>query len=325
MGEALQRVAVKKTSSDARAIAAAQAEPFDLARDLLVRFYLVVEEIGVEGTSKSPKRLLIVGHHICLDARSCSILCEDLHSFLLERRDRVGSPKAPITPDLAFLAYESCQHGGNEASVEVVAYWKELLTCDRSVPFRPNRFKGLGSARSAAAGAPPSSSPGPGSGSGVVWFSIPASVADALRSQCRAWKCTLFQAALAAWSLCLSGLADDDDDLVLGNTFDLRGAHAGSADFSGAVGSLSGILPLRIRLKPESAFSDVAVAAGMAARAAMQHLDVSLLVLISALKPTRTSPGVNPLFSSNFSYVNLARPGAAKTSPQPRARAIMLR
>ncbi|MEU7857114.1 condensation domain-containing protein [Nonomuraea sp. NPDC049141] len=242
------------------------SQPFDLARDDLIRAHLLraTPELHV---------LLLCVHHIVIDGWSVPILDEEL-GRLYE-----GRPLVEQSADYLDYARWQWELAGSPSAERVLAYWRrrlagapELVTlpADRQRP-RIQDFRG-----------------------GQLVRPMPVEVIDTLRSFAAAHRVTPYTVAYAAFAVLLARYARTDD-LVIGVVV----AGRSRPEFAGTVGFFVGTLPVRMDLSGDPSFAAVL---GAAREELFDAYDNDLLpfdVLVDRLA-LRRDPSYTPLVQVIF-------------------------
>ncbi len=290
-GEALQRILPAQTQAiaqhDLRELPAHQreaaakaisqqllAQPFDLARDALLRVALL--RLGDQ-----EHRLLLVQHHIVSDGWSMQRFIAEFSAAYAAFAEGTQPAFAPLPVQYADYAHWQRQWLASGERERQLAYWREalgehqpLLELPTDHP-RPART-GLRGAR--------------------LRFSLPEGLTRQLRALAQRENATLFALLLAAWQSLLHRYSGQDDirvgvpvagrslletEGVLGcfvNTLVLRGAPAGNKPFRQLLGELQ-----------------------QASRDALSHQELPFEQLVEALQPQR-SLSHHPLFQVSFNH-----------------------
>lgn len=264
-----RRYALAVISAPDREAALAQVtrqamRPFDLRTGPVLR-------VGLWCYSPGRHLLLLVFHHIAVDAVSTAILERELP--VLYAAERAGTTAA--LPDLP-LQYADLAARRTEADTR---YWRDRL-----------------------AGAPrcalPTDRPRPPVAStrgDTVTVEVPA--ADAVAALAAQWRATRFTVLFAAFAACLRGITGEDD-LTIGTP--VAGRDQPAAE--GVVGYFLNLLALRITTPADATFRELVDAAKDAVTGGLKHQGASFADVVRAVDAP-TPPGRNPLFDILFTVV----------------------
>ena len=250
----------------------AARQPFDLARDLLVRamvFRLDAEE----------HVLLVMTHHIASDGWSVGVFCRDLGELYTARRER----RSPNLPELQcrytdFVHWQRERLQGERLASEL-AYWQgHLAGAPTTLPLPADRPR-------------PSQLTFDGEAHELL---LPRGVADDVLRVCRQRDVTPYMLLLGVFGVLLYRITGQDDILVSGPF-----ANRSRTDFDDLVGFFANTLVVRLRLGGNPAFAEVLARVREATLGAFEHQEVPFEHIVEAMHPRR-DPGMNPLAQVNF-------------------------
>ena len=242
-------------------------EPFDLVNGPVLR-------VGVFETGHDQRVLQVVVHHIVADAWSMDVLFRDLLALYHGERNL---PALPV--QLADVALWQREWAANDLLEGQIGYWRErlagapaALTLPRDVPPRATRSHD----------------------GGLVRLSIPAALAESLRTIARSQRTTLFTLLLAVFDVLLCRYSGQRTVVVGVPT-----AGRGRTELEGLVGFLVNTLIVRADLDGAQPFD--ALLRGLHDRVleAQAHQDVPFARLVEALAVERNLDS-SPLFQVMF-------------------------
>ncbi|GAB1340024.1 hypothetical protein ACE1SV_66140 [Streptomyces sp. E-15] len=231
--------------------------------------------------------LLLTVHHIVSDGWSSGIVARELRElYAAAVAGREASlPELPLQY-ADFAAWQREQLTG-EFLEEQLAYWRERLAgvtplelpTDHQRPARP------------------------GGGGGVVTFSVPSEVTEALRATASGQGASLFMALLSLFQIVLARYCRQDD-IAVGSPV----AGRNRAETEDLIGFFVNTLVLRTDLSGDPAFTELLARVKDTALGAYDHQDLPFERLVEELAPDR-DPSRNPLFQTMFV---LQAPGGAE-------------
>ncbi|MDB4948389.1 MAG: tycC3 [Gemmatimonadetes bacterium] len=266
--------------------------PFDLARGPLFRARLL-------RVAADDHWLLLSMHHAVSDGWSMGIFMHELVEVYEAFRRGQPSPLPELPLTYAdFAAWQRTWMAGG-ALERQLAWWREAL-----------------------AGAPgvlelPTDRPRPARqshGGARVDFTVPADVADGVRSLARRERVTPFMVLLAGWNVLMARWAGQTD-VVVGTPV----AGRTQRDTEGLVGLFVNTLPLRADLSADPGFRALVAQVRETALGAFAHQDVPFEKLVEELHPER-SLSRSPVFQVIFHLLNTpekALAGDLKVTPLP--------
>ncbi|ASS75463.1 hypothetical protein CIG75_11070 [Tumebacillus algifaecis] len=246
--------------------------PFDLARDSLLRVYLLKR-------SEQEHILLLSMHHIIVDFWSLAVLVKELRELypLMQSGSsvEVGQPNDSYGEHVARQAELLAGVRGEE----LLAYWKKqlggtlpLLNLPTDRP-RPPVQTYRGDSRS---------------------FRVTKDVTHQLKQLAQANGATLYMTLLAAFQVLLYRYSGQDDLLVGSPT-----AGRSSAKFADTVGYFVNPVVLRADFRDQPSFSEFLKQVRLTVLAALDHQDYPLPLLVEKLAPKRDL-SYPPLFQAMF-------------------------
>ena len=261
-------------------------QPFDLAREPLVRFY-------VYSLGDDINLILIHMHHIISDGWSVGVFFEDLNRCYqaFSRDEQPDLPSLPIQyPDYAAWHAEWLN---GEWMTRSLAYWKEALAGAPHVLELPTDF------------------PRPSNPSylgDVRRIEVPAELAQRLRALASQEQATPFMLFLAAFQTLILRYSGGDD-FLLGSP----AANRTRAELEGLIGFFVNTLVLRAPIGKigggRSSFRELLRAVREVVFRAFEHQDLIFDKLVEELRPERDLSR-NPLIQVAFNYQSaVARKG----------------
>ena len=259
--------------AEARQLSAAEAErSFDLERGPLFRARLM----RIRDDDHS---LLLTMHHIVSDAWSVRILLREISTLYDAFRAGRPSPLADLPIQYAdFALWQQAELQGERLNA-LLDFWRSALEGAPAVlelPFDRSRpavqtFRGA-----------------------VHHFTIPSSVAAALKSLGQHEGATLFMTLLAAFTALLHRITGQDD-LIFGTPI----ANRNRADLEELIGFFTNTLVIRNRLEDGVTFRELLARVRQTTLDAFAHQDLPFEKLVEELQPER-SLSHNPLFQVLF-------------------------
>ena len=252
-------------------------EPFDLKHAPLIRARIV--RINAQSHV-----LLMTMHHIISDGWSIEIFMRELS--LLYQAYNQGKPNPLPELPIQYLdfAYFQKQWLKGDVLQNQLDYWKQHL-----------------------AGAPtllelPTDHPRPAIQSnrgGSLKFELPTNLTQELRDLSQRLDCTLYMTFLAAFLPSLLYHYTRQEDLVIGSPI----ANRNRPEIESLIGFFVNTLALRIKLKGNPTFSELAETVRITALDAHEHQDLPFEKLVEELQPER-SLSHTPLFQVMFNWQN---------------------
>ncbi|GAB3147748.1 hypothetical protein GCM10027290_31510 [Micromonospora sonneratiae] len=234
---------------------------FDLRTGPLLRAELFAE---------APERhtLVVTLHHIAADGWSMNLFYRDLAEFYAARVHG-RSARLPELPTTYADWAQNCRRRLDADSEEALAYWRAQL---RDIP----------AAVSLPTDRPPP--PGPAPQGERVSADLDETVMAAVASLAKASRTSSFMVLLAAFAT-LAARWSGQDDQVLGTAT----ANRSDPDTYDLVGCFVGVLPIRVRVRPERSFADVL----QATRSALlegQHHELPYELIVREFPRPATEP-----------------------------------
>ncbi|HEX2195901.1 MAG TPA: amino acid adenylation domain-containing protein, partial [Actinomycetota bacterium] len=256
--------------------------PFDLSRPPLFRGKLV--SLGPDDHV-----LLMTFHHIVYDGWTPSIIQDELSALYdaaKEGRD-ADLPALPIQyPDFAHWQRQWMRGEVLERGLE---FWTDHLAGAPPLDLPTDRPR------------PPVQS----YAGDMVSLWIDERVADGLRALSRREGVTMFTTMMAAFDALMSKWSGQVD-VVVGTPTSGRK----KLETRGLIGYFNNMLPLRVRLDGDPAFTELMQRVKTVAAQALDHDDVPFEKMVDALKPGRDLAR-NPLFQVAYSHQNAPQEGYA--------------
>ncbi|GBD49890.1 non-ribosomal peptide synthetase [Methylopila sp. Yamaguchi] len=272
---AIDRVAAIAASEVAAWAQESASAPFDLAAPPLLRVRLA--PIAEGGSA-----LLIVLHHIAVDAWSAELILADLERlYAAEIVGRSSAPGPTRAIDAADHARWQRERFEGEAGEAAVRRWRDRFGAEAPPALVLPTDRPREAGRRAA---------------GRVDRQLPPDLVAALRAFCRRERCTPFAVLLAAWQVLLGRLSGQEDFAV--------GAPAATrdrAELHDVVGFLVNTQVFRARLDPKLAFRDLCRRLRGESLAALAEADLPFELLLERLGVER-DPGRTPLFQTLFNF-----------------------
>jgi len=284
------------SDAEGKALALASAlarEPFDLARDTLVRMALY--QTGPE------QHLLAVSmHHMVTDAWSMGVLTRELLAFYANFAE--GGAPPPRADEIGYVDYASwqrCRFAGDGVRGDL-EYWRDTLRDVAPLELPRDHPR---SARGAGLGA-------------LEPLDLPIELRQSLRELGAAHGATSFMVLLAAFVVVLSRHSGQRD-FVVGVPIANRN-HLASERL---IGTLVNTLPLRMISAPEVTFVELLDRVRRTAIDAYSHQDLPFERLVAELQVERRA-GESPLVQVMFDFQNAPMP--AEEAGRLRIRPVMV-
>jgi len=276
----LQADARDKALSEALAHEARQ--PFELTTQGAIRLRVFV-------MSAQWNVLSVVAHHLVSDGTSTAIFARELaHAYGRIVRDEAASELPDLTWQYAdFAAWQRDMLAGEKARADV-AWWTEYIGSPNAGFELPVDFTRAPAQERLAR---------------THTFTLTEATADALRSRCKAERCTLFGVLMAAWQLVLSRHSGSDD-FCIGVPTSGR-TREESEDL---IGLFVDTQVYRARVQPSMSGRSLLQAVRNDTRAALDHGNVTLATLVDALGVKREADR-HPLFQTLFNVQAAAASG----------------
>jgi amino acid adenylation domain-containing protein/non-ribosomal peptide synthase protein (TIGR01720 family) len=256
--------------------------PFDLARPPLLRVALARRGETPGGAGEWV--LLLVMHHIVVDAWSTAVLVRDLaraYSEALRDPARRGGPLPAQALDYADYAAWQRRHFAGDRRENALARWKDYFGGDVPVLALPTDR--------------PRDAEGNRSG-GRIDFALQPDLVRSVQALCREEGCTPFVVLLSAWQLLLGRLSGQSDFAV-----GVPNAARGRAEVQDLLGFFVNTQVYRVRLDPRLSVRALCRRLRGEAMAALDQADVPFELLLDGLGLARDARHT-PLFQSLFNF-----------------------
>ncbi|QFZ12020.1 non-ribosomal peptide synthetase [Anabaena sp. YBS01] len=273
----LQDLSTTEQENALKVLAQQQAQqPFDLAKQLLVRAALVL-------LSETEHALLVCIHHIVFDGWSIGVFFQELAALYDIYSQFQPSPLAPLPiqyPDFAIW-----QRGWLQGDVlqKQLSYWQQQLANAPSLLSLPTDRPRP--AVQTFAGA-------------YQEFALSGELTDRLVKLSQEQGCTLFMTLLAAYDTLLYRYTGQSDILV-GTPI----ANRDRSEIEGLIGFFVNTLVLRANLAGNPSFSELLTRVREVALGAYAHQHIPFEMLVEALQPERNLSHT-PLFQVMFVLQN---------------------
>ncbi|HEY3919476.1 MAG TPA: amino acid adenylation domain-containing protein [Stellaceae bacterium] len=248
------------------------AEPFDLARDLLVRVRLI--RLGVEAHV-----LVLAVHHIVADGWSVGVFVREFST--LYTAFAAGQPSPLPELPIQYADFSEWQREWLQGRVltEQLDYWRKQLAGAPDLTTFPadRRRPPVLTYRGAS-----------------QRFAVPATTVAGVKELARAADLSLFMVLLAALAIELARYTSNDD-IIIGSPI----ANRSREEIEGLIGFFVNTLVLRIDLKGNPSIRTVLDRARQTALAAYAHQDLPFERLIEEVQPAR-SLSFAPFFQVMF-------------------------
>ncbi|HEX4645049.1 MAG TPA: condensation domain-containing protein, partial [Verrucomicrobiae bacterium] len=259
-----------------RLLQAGAVQPFDLARDLMLRATLI--ELG-----PMDHLLAINTHHIASDGWSMGVFSREL-AELYQAFDTGHAPSLPDLP-VQYADYALWQHGSlcDDALDGMLTYWRRqladapaLLELPIDRPRNPTQtFQGR-----------------------WQWQALPQSLADALKELSQHQGVTLFMTLLAAFKTLLHRYTQVEDILVGAPV-----AGRNQIEIENLIGFFVNALVLRTDLSGDPSFCELLHRVRDVTLGALAHQSLPFDRLVQELRPERTTSHA-PLVQVLFVFQN---------------------
>ncbi len=255
-------------------------EPFDLARDLMLRATLIV--LGPDDHV-----LLLRIHHIAADAHSDGIIFRELSELYTAFREQ----REPSLPDLPiqyadFTVWQHARLTGPYLD-SLLAFWAAQLEGAPPVLALPTDRPRPAVQRHAGA---------------HRRLTLDHALAEQAVELSRSESATFYMVMLAAFATLLYRRTGQDD-IVIGSPI----ANRNNVELQGLVGYFSNTVALRIRLGGNPSFREVLVRTRDTALGVYAHQDLPFDKVVEIAAPKRDAR-YNPLFQVNFRAQATERP-----------------
>jgi amino acid adenylation domain-containing protein len=277
----LSKLPTDRREAEARQLVETESRrPFDLAAGPMLRVMLVQLEAG-------RFVLLITLHHIVSDGWSAEVFAHELGAFYEAFTLNTASSLKELPVQYADFAVWQRESFARGALKSQVAYWKDHLADAPPVLNLPTDY--MRTEEEGYRGANET-------------LSLPAGLANKLKSLSRAHDATLFMTLLAAFDVMLARHSGDED-IVVGTPV----AGRSRVEAEPLIGMFVNTLPLRAKVSPEQTVSDLISSVREASLAAYANQDVPFETLVSELQSDRSS-GHDPIFQVMFGLQSVRTP-----------------
>lgn len=255
-------------------------QPFDLARELPVRFALLRHRA-------TEHVLLIVMHHVAADGWSLGVLAREAKALYAAYSRGEPSPLPELTIQYADFAAWQRAWLTDEAHRLHRDYWKEQL---RGAPMRLDL---------------PMARPRPAVQSfrgATVAFTLDAQTAGQLRDAARRHEVTMYTVLLAAYAAMLHRLSGQDDFVIAAPM-----ASRTRPELEPLIGFFINLLPIRVQLGGRPTFAALTRELQTTVLDAMAHEDLPFEKIVEDYAPERSLAGQTPLSEIVFVLQNWPR------------------
>ena len=251
-------------------------QPFDLAKDPLVRFTLLQ-------LAPDDYVLLITMHHIITDGWSTGIFSHELSVLYGAFTQGKPSPLTPLPIQYADFAGWQRQPATAQALTPQLDYWKQQLGGAPPLLELPTDYprKTVQTAKG-----------------GKEFFELGIEFTKQLKGLSQELGVTLFMTLFAAFSILLYRYSGQED-IVVGTTI----ANRNRREIEGLIGFFVNTLVLRSHFDKNPSFSTLLHQVRQTALDAYAHQDVPFEQLVEMLQPER-SLSYNPIFQVMFALQN---------------------
>lgn len=247
-------------------------EPFDLARDVLLRatLYRLADQRHV---------LILVMHHIATDGWSRGILFAEMTANYNRLVAGAGPLHEPLPVQYGdYARWQAAEIAGGRLARDEEFWLGELAGADLSLEL-PTDF--------------PRQRVADHRGERVE-LGHPDATTDDVRALARAEGATFFMAMMAVTGTFLSGLTGQED-ILLGSPV----ANRQRPELEGLIGFFVNTLVLRVRLDGDPTFRELLRRCRQTAIGCFAHQDMPFDRLVELVNPRRI-PGRNPIFQVNY-------------------------
>ncbi|MEH1824947.1 MAG: non-ribosomal peptide synthase/polyketide synthase [Nostoc sp.] len=251
-------------------------QPFDLARQALVRATLVV-------LSETEHILLVCMHHVVSDGWSMDVFVQELAALYNAYSQSHLSPLAPLPIQYAdFAIWQRNWLQGNVLQTQLSYWQQQLADAPALLSLRTDRPR---PAVQTFAGAHQK-------------FALSIELTQKLTKLSQEQGCTLFMTLLAAYDTLLYRYTEQSDILV-GTPI----ANRNHSEIEGLIGFFVNTLVLRTDLSGNPSFSELLIRVREMALGGYSHQDLPFEMLVEALQPERDL-SYTPLFQVMFVLEN---------------------
>ncbi|WP_158938698.1 non-ribosomal peptide synthetase [Burkholderia sp. S171] len=266
----------------AEALAHEAQQPFDLSTEGAIRLRVVV-------MSAEWNVLSVVAHHLVSDGTSTAIFAREFaHAYGRIVRDEAASELPDLTWQyFDFAASQRDMLASDKARADM-AWWTEYIGSPHAGFELPVDFTRAPAQERLAR---------------THIFTLTDATANALRSRCKAERCTPFAVLMAAWQLVLSRHSGSDDFCIGVPT-----SGRTREETEDLIGLFVDTQVYRARLQPAMTGRALLQAVRNDTRAALDHGNVTLAALVDAMGVRREADR-HPLFQTLFNVQGAAASG----------------
>ena len=275
----------------------AYAEPFDLENGPVLRVVLFWRPTPHE--HESDHVLLVVAHHIVMDAWSAGIVLNELFAFYAAEQ-KVGEQKVgeqagePVVlpPPNRYADYVTWQRqllAGQEGE-RLWSYWRHELSGELPVLALPTDFPRPRVQSHAGA---------------TALAAIDQDLTARLRTLARSEGVTLYMLLLSAWYTLLSAWAEQEEVLIGSPT-----VGRSQPSWASVVGDFVNAVVLRLRSHPQQPFRSLLGEVRRQVLEALDHQEYPFALLVERLMGGRRNPSYSPIFQAAFDLQTLRGYGA---------------
>ncbi|NJO31107.1 MAG: amino acid adenylation domain-containing protein [Richelia sp. SL_2_1] len=263
--------------SEVKQFAASSAkEPFNLAKELLVRATLL-------RLSQEEHVLLVTMHHIITDGWSWGVFLHELSTLYAAFSTNQPSPLPELPIQYADFAIWQRDRIQDEFLATQLNYWKQQLKGELPVLQLPTDHPRPNSTTFSGA---------------KQYFKFSVSLTNALRQLSQREDSTLFMSLLAAFNILLYRYTDQED-ILIGSPI----ANRNRAELEGMLGLFVNTLVLRNNLNGNPSFCELLHRVREVTLDAYAHQDLPFEMLVEELQPERDLSR-NPLYEVMFVLQN---------------------
>jgi amino acid adenylation domain-containing protein len=254
--------------------------PFDLARDLPIRFTLLRQ-------TATDHVLVVVMHHVAADGWSLGVLAREVRVLYAGYAAGKAAPLPDLPIQYADFAVWQRARLTDESCRPLREYWKKQLT---GAPMRLDL---------------PMAQPRPAMQSlrgATVAFTLGTEDTGRLRDVARHLGVTLYTVLLTAYAAMLYRLSGQDDFIIGAPT-----ASRTRPEVESLIGFFVNVLPIRVRLSGQPTFAELALQLQGTVLDALAHEDLPFDKIVEDFAPTRTPTPQTPLSEVVFVLQNWPR------------------
>ncbi len=268
-------------------VLASYAEPFDLQNGPVLRVVLFWRPAPQE--HESDHVLLVVAHHIVMDAWSAGIVLNELFTFYATEQtgEQVTLPPANRYAD--YVTWQQQLLAGPEGE-RLWSYWRHTLGGDLPVLALPTDFARPRVQSHAGA---------------TALAAIDKELTARLRTLARSEGVTLYMLLLSAWYTLLSAWAEQEEVLIGSPT-----VGRSQPAWASIVGDFVNAVVLRLRSHPQQPFRSLLGEVRRQVLEALDHQEYPFALLVERLMGGRRNPSYSPIFQAAFDLQTLRGYGA---------------